>query len=654
MIRFLQSGNKAAKYLLGGLLTVVCASMVTYLIPGFMTDTSVNRTGVVARVGGEEITTQDVQRIVALIQQQRRYPDYLQPMLMQQGTQILIQQAELRYEGDRMGLKVSDEEVRQALHNDQFAPMFYPNGQWVGQAEYENKLREFYGTTPEEFERQLRFDLLRNKLMTTVTAGVAVTPPEIEAAYKKQNTKVKFDYAVITMDDVEKQIKPTDAELKTFYDANKARYQNSIPEKRQVRYFTISDQQVESKVTVTPTDLQQYYRDHIDQFRTQDRVRVRHILIATPTPGADGKVDPKALDAARAKAEDVLKQLKAGGDFAELAKKYSDDPGSKDKGGELGWYTKDSELVPEFKQAMLSLPKGQISGLVQSSFGFHIIQVEDKETAGMKSLAQVKDQIEPIIKQQKLAALLDQMASAAESQARSQGLDKAAAQYDAKVLESNPISRTDSLAGVGASPDLMTDIFSTEPKTGPQAVRTAQGAVIFEVQKIIPPSTPPFEEIRQRVTNDFKTERASVLLNQKTAELSDQAHASHDLKKAAKDLGATVKTSDLVTRTSQVPDIGSMSGESAGPIFGMKPGEISGPMTIGRNGIVVELIDRQEPPVAGDDFAKAKDNLREQLLQEKRQEAQELFLSNLNDRLEKEGRLKINNNEMGNLRKGRS
>jgi peptidyl-prolyl cis-trans isomerase D len=178
--------------------------------------------------------------------------------------------------------------------------------------------------------------------------------------------------------------------------------------------------------------------------------------------------------------------------------------------------------------------------------------------------------------------------------------------------------------------------------------------VIFEVQKIIPPSTPPFEEIRQRVTNDFKTERASVLLNQKTAELSDQAHASHDLKKAAKDLGATVKTSDLVTRTSQVPDIGSMSGESAGPIFGMKPGEISGPMTIGRNGIVVELIDRQEPPVAGDDFAKAKDNLREQLLQEKRQEAQELFLSNLNDRLEKEGRLKINNNEMGNLRKGRS
>jgi peptidyl-prolyl cis-trans isomerase D len=628
--------------------------MVTYLIPGFMTDTSVNRTGVVAKVGGEEISSQDVQHMVALIQQQRRYPEYLMPMLMRQGTQILIQQAEVRYEGNRMGLNVSDQEVRDALHNEQFGPLFFPNGQWVGQAEYEKRLRENFGTTPEEFERQLRFELLRNKLLTAVSAGATVTPADIEKAYKEQNTKVKFDYAIITMEDVEKQIRPTDAELKTFYDANKARYQNSVPEKRQVRYFVLNDQQEESKVTVSPSDLQKYYNDNQDQFRTQDRVRVRHILIKTPTPGPDGKVDQKALDEARAKAEDVLKQLKAGADFAELAKKYSDDPGSKDKGGELGWYTKDSELVSEFKEAMLSLPKGQISQPVKSPFGFHIIQVEDKETAGMKTLAQVKDTIEPIVKQQKVADLMDKMANDAQSQAASQGMDKAAAAVGAQVVDTNPITRTDTLPGVGAAPELMTDIFTADAKSPPQAVRTPHGAVIFQVTKVIPPSTPAFEDIKARVVNDFKTERASVLLNQKTAELSDRAHAEHDLRKAAKELGATLKTSDLVTRTSQVPEIGSMSGEAVASVFTLKPGGISGPLTVGRNGVVVELIDRQEPSLTGEDFAKAKDTLREQLLQEKRQEAIELFLGNLNDRLEKEGKLKINNNEMGNLSKSRS
>ncbi|HLJ25631.1 MAG TPA: peptidyl-prolyl cis-trans isomerase [Candidatus Angelobacter sp.] len=651
MIRFLQSGNKVTKYLLGGLLLVICGSMVTYLIPGFMSGVTVDRGGVVASVAGHEITNDQVQQAAQRILRQQRYPDAALPFVVQQVMPQLIQEAELQYEAGRMGLSVSDQEIRDELQHGAMGETFFPGGKWIGQQQYEDLLRE-NGLTTDAFEKGLRDQLLATKLLTAVTAGVTVSPSEIEKAYREQNTKVKFDYAIISMDDVQKQINPTEAELKTYYDANKTRYQNGIPEKRQVRYFLISQKQVEDKAAVTPADVEQYYRSHLDSYRTPDRVKVRHILIQTPKPGPDGKVDQKGVDAARAKAADILKQIKAGGDFADLAKKNSDDPGSKGQGGELDWIVK-GQTVPEFEKAAFSMDKGQISDLVRTSYGFHIIQTEDKEVAHVKTLAEVKDSIEQSLKRQKVAAVLEQMATSAEADARKTSLDKAAAQYETQVIETNPVARTDALPGVGASPELMNDIFTADQKSGVQSTRTPQGAVIFQVSKIIPPRTPSFEEFKDRVTTDFKAERASTLLSQKTTELSDRAHAGHDLHKAAKELGATVKSSDLVARSAQVPDVGPMSG-SASVAFTLKPGEISGPLHTGRNGLVLEVTDRQEPSLTADEFAKAKDNLREQLAGQKRQEVMQLFMSSLNDRMEKEGKLKINKNELGNLGKRRS
>jgi len=653
MIKFLQSGNKAAKYLLGGLMLIVCLSMVTYLIPGFMSGTSINRTGVLASVAGQEITTTQVQQQAQLMmrQRQQQIPPQFMGYMMQQTMQQLIQEAELRYAADRLGLRVSDEEIREELRHGPMSETFFPGGKWIGEQQYEQMLTNA-GYTTDSFENAMRFEILARKLQAAVTAGAAVSPAEVEKAYKEQNTKVKFDYAIIKMDDVEKDIKPTDAELKAFYDANKSRYQNSIPEKRQVRYFLVSDKDVENKVTITPLDIEKYYRDHIDQYRMPDRVKVRHILISAPKPGPDGKVDQKAVDAARAKAADVLKQVKAGGDFAELAKKYSEDPGSKDQGGELGWIVK-GQTVAAFESVAFSQNKGQISDLVQSPFGFHIIQTEDKEIAHVKSLSEVKASIEQTLKQQKVSSLMDQTANSAEADSRSAGLDKAAAKYGTQVIETKPIAKTDSLAGVGASPEVMGDIFTADLKTPAESVRTPEGAVVFQLEKIIPPRTPDFEEIKGRVTTDFKSERASTLLNQKTAELSDRARAAHDLHKAAKEAGATVKTSDLVGRAAQVPDVGSMSG-AASVAFTLKQGDISGALNAGRDGLVLQVLEVQQPAMSGDEFTKAEDGIRDQLLEQKRQEAMQLFMSSLSDRLEKEGKLKINKKEVETLARGRS
>jgi peptidyl-prolyl cis-trans isomerase D len=199
----------------------------------------------------------------------------------------------------------------------------------------------------------------------------------------------------------------------------------------------------------------------------------------------------------------------------------------------------------------------------------------------------------------------------------------------------------------------MDAIFSANDKAGPQVSQTPQGTVVFEVTKVEPPRTPPFEEVKDRVTTEFKNQRAADILRRKVQEMADRAHAEHDLAKAAKEAGATVKTSDLVSRTGQVPDIGSMSG-AASAAFTMKQGEISGPLNLGASQAVLQIVERQEPSTSDAEFAKQRDQLRERLASQKRQEVLGLFVNDLNTRLEKEGKVKINKTEMDNLAKSRS
>src|SRR5437763_11467509 len=186
MIRFLQSGNKAAKYLIGIFLTMVCLSMVVYLIPGLMSSTEMSRTGVLASIGGQEILAADVTRVAAQMQRQQRFPEQFMPYIRQQAVQRLMQEAEINYEGERMGLRVSDEEVRQELHSPGYAETFFPKGQWIGQEQYE-QLLQGAGYSPESFEREMKVNLLSRKVMCAVAAGGDVPPSEIETAYKEQN-----------------------------------------------------------------------------------------------------------------------------------------------------------------------------------------------------------------------------------------------------------------------------------------------------------------------------------------------------------------------------------------------------------------------------------------------------------------------------------
>lgn len=658
MIRFLQTPGRLQKYLLGGILTFICVMMAITLIPGFGNSSflgnSATTRGVVATVSGEDIHTTDVERQARqMVQQQfpRGGPqaNSLMPYFAQRAADMLISQKVLVVEAERMGLKSTDDDLRQYLQKGQLGATLFPGGKFVGQQEYEDFAQRIGYTVP-QLEELVKQEILINKLRDLVSSSASVTDAEVRKQFEKQNTKVKFDYAVIKKDDILKSIHPAEAELKAYYDRNKNTYVNSIPEKRQLKYVVIDNAKLLAQTQVTQEDWQSYYDQHREQYLVPEQVNVRHILIKSPLPGPDGKVDPKALDAARAKAEDVLKQVKAGGNFAELAKKYSEDTGSAKNGGSLGWIGK-GRTVPEFEKAAFSLPKGATSDLVQSSYGFHIIHVDDKQDAHTKSLDEVKSQIEPLIKQQKATQAAQHETDQLLSDARSTSLEKAAAAKGLQVITTDFVGRNDLLPGIGSDPQFMTAAFRQNANAPPEQAQLHQGYAIYQVTAAKPPSTPTFEEIRGRVEQEFKNERAAQLLNQKTQELADRAKADHDLKKAAKELGAQYKTSDFVLPDAQVPDIGSMTGAAA-VAFTLKPGEISGPIDSGNAGAVLAVIDRQAP--TDQDYAAKKDQIRDQLKQAKQGEVFGLFLSNLRESMEKSGKVKINQKEMAALTKART
>ncbi len=568
------------------------------------------------------------------------------PFLIQQETQRaleqLISRQALLSEAAHMGLRVTPEEVKDELQHGRYAATFFPGGNFIGQVEYEDMLQR-NNLTRAKFEQEIvGNEILLNKLQALISGTANVSDAEIHDQFIKQNSKVKFDYAVLKQDDLRKGLHPTDVELKAFYESHKASYANSVPEKRKVKYAVIETSKAEAGVQVTQDDLRGYYNQNREQYRVPEQVKVSHIWIKMPLPGADGKIDDKAAAEAQRRADDLLKQLKGGAKFEDVAKKYSEDPGSANVGGSLGWIGK-GQMTQEFEKAAFSLPKGQISDVVKSIDGFHIVRVDDKQEAHTKSLDEVKAEIEPILKHQKGQQVAQKQAEALLKQAKAQGIDAAAAAQKVPVINSDFFGRKDMLPGLGPSTQFMDAVFTATEKSAPDVAPASQGIVVFQLLGIKPAATPTFEEIRSRVEDEFKNERSSTLLSQKTQELSDRAKAEHDLKKAAKELGATMKTSDFVLPDGQVPDVGSMAGQAA-VAFSMKPGEISGPINSGATAVVLAVIENQQPTDA--EYAAKRDQIRDQLLLGKQQERFGLFVTSLIDEMTKSGKIKRNDEEI--------
>lgn len=651
MIRFLQQDNKVVKIMFGVIIGAAVISMVIYLVPGLMDPTggvdaagiyaTVHQPGLMGRLFGEStsVKTQDVTKLAERQMQQQHFPDNMMrsllPYMMSRAGQVLVERAILKQEADRLHLQVSDEDLRHELQTGPFAQYLFPNGKYIGDDGYINFIQMAIGPdmSRSDFESQVKEDMELQRLQALITGGVTVSDAAVREAYRVSGTKVKFDYAVVSAEDVKKTINPSDADLQAFFKQNAARYANAIPETRKIEYVAFDASKLPGgKAQVSDADVQAYYAAHQAEYKTEEQVKTRHILIASKA-GADAQSDA----AAKAKAEDVLKQLQAGGNFAELAKKYSEDPGSKDQGGELPLIPTAS-LDPAYAKAAMALNPGQTSGLVKSAFGYHIIQTEQKQAAGVKPLAEVKDSIVQILTQQKQGAAEQAFAAQLADQAKKDGLDKTAAAHGLHAVTTDYVAKDGTIGGLAEGTELLNQAFAAEKGAPPATAATGDGYAVYQVVDVKPAHAPDFAEYKSHILDDYRQQKAPALVQEEVSKLDDRAKVLNDLKKAAAELKVPVKTSDLVGQDAQVPDLGAMSGPGA-VAFSLPKGGISGPINTGEGGAVLAVVDKQEP--TAEETAKNFDTTREQLLNSQRDQIFRVFLGTLSKKYEDGGGVRM-------------
>jgi peptidyl-prolyl cis-trans isomerase D len=647
MIRFLQKETRLTKYLFIVIIGATCVTMVIFLVPGIFNDsTTANDTFATIRHGGifgrflpaqETIPVVDVQQAVRRMARGQQIPDMIMPYYMQQAGQSIIQQRIMIAEAHRLGITASDEDVRRYLHTGQLGQVLFPEGQYIGDARYAELISDQLQMTVEKFESEVKDQIVADRLRDLITGGITVSDAEVRDAYRKQGTKIKFDYAVLSADDLRKTINPTEAELQAFYKQNAAKYTNADPETRKIQYINVTATDLPgAKPQISQAQIQQYYSQNQQLYKVDPQVKVRHILISVDPNGGPG-----ADAAAKAKAQGILDQLHKdnGKDFADLAKKNSDDPGSKDQGGELGWI-KHGVTVAEFDQTAFSQQPGQISGLVRTRFGYHIIQTEEKQDAHTKSLDEVKSSIVDTLTKQVEAQAEQSFVNQLASEAQKSSLAQAAAAHHVPVVTSDFVATGATLPGMSDSSKLLTAAFAAKPGSPVQVATTGDNSfAVFQLIDVNPAHTPTFEEYKSHVLDDFRDQQVTSLLARKTNELADRAHAEHDLAKAAKEVGATIKTSDLVGRDQQVPDIGSLA-QSAPALFDLNIGQISNAINNGTTGVVAKIDDKQQP--TADDIAKNFDSTRDGLLNQRREQMYGVFANDLVSSYEKASRILVN------------
>ena len=616
------------RILLGAVVLVLGGSMLLYLVPQSQVSGEVS-TDTVAKIGDESVSVQDVRQQLNQIEQRNPNMKPLEALYAQQIMRQLVFEKEIEYEAKRLGITVSDQERADRIR--QYVPTAFKGGTFVGMDQYSAEVQARFQLTVPVFEELLRQGLLEEKFRKLVTDGISVGPAELQDEFRYKNEKVKLDYAMIKPEDLEAKISPDEAEIRAAYEKNKSKYQ--VPERRVARYALVDVNQIRQNVQVSDDMLKLQYMANIQQYQVPNRVHAEHILFMTV-----GKTDAE-VEEIKKKAEDVLKQVKKGGKFEDLAKKYSEDPGSKDKGGDLSWITQ-GQTVPEFEKTAFSLPAGQVSDLVKTQYGFHIIKVVEKETAHTKSFEEVKETLRPNLQlnqADKLASDTADKLSAAIRQSNKISLDDLAREFHLTVNETRPISATDPLLELANSQDAKDAIFRLKLQELSLPVRTDRGYVVLSVKSIQTAHPGSLEEVRDRVITDLKREKSTELAKSKAEELTKRIKSGEKFDAAARALGLEPKTSDPIARDGSIP--GAASGKQIGAAFNLKSGDVATPLSLGQNWFVYRVAEKTEANPA--DFEKQKTQLAKDLLDSKRNLAFEAFRTALDTRLKQEGKLKL-------------
>jgi len=629
MFRFLKKNKEAVKkYLLIFFLSIVSIGMVITLAPIPTGDTSRRETNVLATMGGSSITTMDLQRTIQSRFRNSPQADQAKIIPGVAGAlldEMVLQQA-LSVQARRMGLEVSDKELGQSLES---IPWLMQDGTFIGMSRYQDVVLQQTGMSVVDFETEFRGRLLEDKIRSVVTDGAQVSPQEVREEFQRRNTRAKVEYVLFDPSQYIKAVQVTPQALDTLFKRDQQGYK--IPEERKVRYAVISPDDVRGRVQVTDEEARQYYTQHLSQYRIPDRVKVAHILFKTM-----GK-NPTETAAIQKKAEDVLKQIKGGADFGEMAKKYSDD-GSAAKGGELGWVVR-GQTVKEFEDKAFAMKPGEVSDLVKTVYGIHILKLEDKQIAHLQSFDEVKGPIIADLEKQRIADAQEKLANDLGTELKSKP-----DQFEELVRKAGLLPQTSPLFRYGQA---VTDLgsgdsfenlaFQLHKGEVGTPISVPKGLAVLQLTDIVPEHIPTLDEVHPRVEEDFRAQQSRLLAAEKARQFAAQVKTG-DFAKIAKADGLTVKESKDFTQQESVEGIG--PGSQLPTAFTLNAGQTSEVVAVSGKSLVFKVVSHTAPDEA--DFAKQRDQITEELLDRRRNLSFELYEQNLKGQLIRTGELKLN------------
>src|SRR5271169_6649330 len=517
--------------MLGIVVGILGIGMLLYLVPQGTDD--LNGSDAVAQVGDQTISVVDVQNQLSKSTHGTQIPAALQPIYTQQALDQLIEEKMLALEAERMGLRVSDKEHADLLKK--LVPTAFTGDTFIGMDRYSAEVLSRFQMTVPEFETEVKNALLQQKFQQLVTDGITASDDEVRDEFRRENEKIKLDYVLIKPEDLQAKVEVSDADLAAYFDKNKALY--VVPERRTVDYALLSLAQLRQRSEVTDDDVKLYYQSHIDQYKLEDRAHVAHILFKTV-----GMTDAEAAEVKK-KAEDVLNKAKHGGNFGDLAKQYSEDT-TKDKGGDLGWIVR-GQTVPEFEAAAFSLPKGSISDLVKTQYGFHIIQVIDRETARTQTLDEVKASIVNQLQQEKAEQLGETVSTQIADEIRRGGrvpIEDLAKKFIMRTGEAKLVEATQPLPELGNAPGLMDNIFHQRTGDVSAPIHTDLGYVVTSAKDIQQAHHATLAEVHDRVASEYRHGKAVELAKSRAEELAKRAKGGENFATAAKARGLEVKS----------------------------------------------------------------------------------------------------------------
>lgn len=544
---------------------------------------------VIAKVNGRTIPVRDFERGVfyAVKNYEQMYGQNLSPEILkamnipQQVVDSLVDRVLLLQQAQDLGLTATEDEVRKKIYE---IPILNPNGKFLGPAAYKRYVTVNLGfTSPAEFEEEIQDQITLDKLESALFNSVVISPAWAESEYRRRNENAKIKYLLYPAEKSLSQVSATPAEAEAYYRANSSSY--SHPEQRQVKYLLVDLAQLRNQARPTEAELRASYDASRETYRTKDMARVQHILIkpAGTTPQDD--------TAAKAKADSLLSQIRGGADFAALAKANSGDPGSAVNGGDLGFFER-GQMVPEFEKAAFALQPGQVSEVVKSQFGYHIIKLTQTRPPGFRPFEEVRAELESKGSEERAKAEAQRLAAGLKARIE-EVKPKTDEQF--RVLTSPAVTFNDtgwfakgtSITGVGRNPEFAEWAFSSGVGAVGKVIDTPRGPMVPWLAGTRPAGVAPLTEVRSKVENDAKMVKARQAAQRTLA----QALTG----KTIEDAGAAISISPVEATINRQGMVQNLSGNTSALVdaaMQARIGDQKGPLVVDQGAIAFRVLEQ--------------------------------------------------------------